>query len=132
LKPLFHFKNPEFKFFGYRFFFSAIFLLLFYNGTYGHDKDEILIYSSGENNIKTNLKADHENPVVNNQLAATYHTASIISVVNAPEKAEVYSRNFMTVYQACYFIFKKRVRNRVITSLTNSNEKNMINPCNNQ
>jgi hypothetical protein len=90
LKQLFYFKNSEFKFIGYRFCFLAIFLLLFYNGTYGHDRDE----------------------VVNNQTAATYNTASKISVLNAREKAEVYSRDFLTVSSAYGLIFQKRVRNR--------------------
>ena len=113
MKPPFYFKNPEFKFIGHSFSLWQFFLLLFYKGTYGHDMDVILIYSSGENNLKTNLKADHNKyRVVNNQLAASYSTASKISVLNGREKAEVYSRNFMTVYPAFYFILKKRVRNR--------------------
>lgn len=113
MKPLFYFKNPEFKFIGYSFSLWQFFLLLFYKGTYGHDMDVILIYSSGENNLKTNLKADHNKyRVVNNQLAATYSPASKISVLDAREKAEVYSRDFMTMYPAYYFILKKRVRNR--------------------
>lgn len=113
MKPLFYCKNPEFKFVGHSFSLWQLFLLLFYKGTYGHDMDVILIYSSEENNLKTNLKADHNKyRVVNNQLAATYRTASKISLLDAREKAEVYSRNFMTMYPAYYFIFKKRVRNR--------------------
>lgn len=102
MKQPFYFKNPEFKFIGYRFFFLAILLLLFYNGTYGHDRDEILIYSSGENNLKTNLKADYDKyRVVNNQLAATYNTASKkSSVPNVWKKEEVYSRDFMAATPA--------------------------------
>ena len=108
MKQLFYFKNSEFEFIGYRFFFLAIFLLLFYNGTYGHDRGEILIYSLGKNNLKTN----HDKyRVVNNQVAATY-TASKFSVLNAREKAEVYSRDFMTLCPAYDFILQKRVRNR--------------------
>jgi hypothetical protein len=114
LKQLFYFKNSEFELIGYRFFFLAIFLLLFYNGTYGHDRDQILIYSLGQNNLKTNLKADHDKyRVVNNQLAATYNTASKISVLNARKKTEVYFRDFMTLFPAYGLILQKRVRNRV-------------------
>ncbi|WP_316810720.1 hypothetical protein [Pedobacter heparinus] len=108
MKPLFYFKNSEFEFIGYRFFFLAIFLLLFYKGTYCHDRGEILIYSLGENNLKTNLKADHDKyRVVNNQLAATYNTASKISVLNARKKAEVYFGDFMTLFSAYGLIFQK-------------------------
>lgn|GEM_PF-2228146 len=118
MKPLFYFKYPEFKFIGYRFSFPGILLLRFYNGTCCYERDEILIYASGENNLITNLQAYHDRyRVFNNQLLATSNTALMSGVLNAREKAEVYSRNFMTLYSFYYFIFKKRVRNRVLTSL---------------
>lgn len=121
MKPLLYFKTPEFKFIGSSFSLWQFFLLLFYKGTYGHNMDVILIYSPGENNLKTNLKADHNKyRVVNNQLAATYSTASKISVLNAREKAEVSSRNFMTVYRhPILFLRNGYVTVQIITLITN-------------